>query len=217
LESVSFIINNSNGALTGSTTYATIWSMTAGGLPNAIVAQTVPVTITSTVDNLYTAAIVGGNYILIPGTYLVAIEEGTLTMQLQQTASIFTPGTVWVNWPTIPTGTWTNVETFGSSFSKSFVIRPNFIDLLNVENNSLTANDVTLYPNPAVNSVKILNSANQNLLEATIYDISGRIVSVHKLDNNSVNDLDVSKLTSGNYIITIQSENGKVSKKLIVN
>jgi Secretion system C-terminal sorting domain len=31
-----------------------------------------------------------------------------------------------VNWPTIPGGNWANVETFGASFSKPFMLRPQF-------------------------------------------------------------------------------------------
>ncbi|WP_322550517.1 T9SS-dependent choice-of-anchor J family protein [Flavobacterium psychraquaticum] len=214
--SVSFILNNTDGTLTGTTTYATIWNMVAG-VPYAIIAQTVPVTIVSTVNNLYTANIVGGTFTLNPGTYLIAIEEGTLYIQVANTDAIFTPGTVWVNWPTIPTGSWANVETFGATFAKSLVIRPNFMDILSTDNNQLNTDSITLYPNPAKNNVRILNNSELNLINATIYDISGRIVSFYSLNNNSVNDLDISKISAGNYIINIQSESGVITKKMIIN
>jgi len=31
----------------------------------------------------------------------------------------FTPGTVWVNWPTNPTGDWAHIESFGNAFAKT--------------------------------------------------------------------------------------------------
>lgn len=58
------------------------------------------------------------------GRYLVAAVEPTepepLTLQLQNTVDRFTPGTVWIDWPTTPSGTWANVETFGASFARTF-------------------------------------------------------------------------------------------------
>jgi hypothetical protein len=66
--------------------------------------------------------------ILLPDTYLVAAVEIDSTLSVGQTAEIFNDSAIWVNWPTIPDGTWTPVENFGAAFSKPFMIRANFVD-----------------------------------------------------------------------------------------
>ncbi|ODU42074.1 MAG: hypothetical protein ABS96_29050 [Lysobacteraceae bacterium SCN 69-123] len=62
--------------------------------------------------------------LLPPGRYLIAAVEPTLpeprTMTLENTPERFTPGTVWVNWPTSPAGGWANAETFGANFARTF-------------------------------------------------------------------------------------------------
>lgn len=216
LESVSFVIANTDGALTNTTTYVTIWSMTGAGVPNAVIAQSVPVTITATVNNLYTANLVGGNLNLAPGSYLIALEENLLNLQLQRTASIFTLGTGWVKWPTIPGGTWSNVETFGATFDRTFVIRPNFQDVLSSKEFSLYSKLINIYPNPAKDYFKISNSTEINLIDATIYDITGKVVSYQKLNAEKDLVIDTSKFSSGNYVVEIQTEKGKITKKLLV-
>lgn len=66
------------------------------------------------------------NLVLPVGRYLIAAVEPTTpeprTMTLVQTAERFTPGTVWVNWPTSPLGGWGNVEEFGAAFARTFRI-----------------------------------------------------------------------------------------------
>ncbi len=62
---------------------------------------------------------------LAPGTYLVAAVETDSTLALGITTSIFTPGTCWVDWVGNPNGTWTNVETFGANFARTFLVRAN--------------------------------------------------------------------------------------------
>ena len=44
-------------------------------------------------------------------------------LDLGQAATIFTYGTTWVNFPAIPSGDWTNVETFHSQNAKALMLR----------------------------------------------------------------------------------------------
>ena len=66
----------------------------------------------------------GPSLLLPPGRYVIAAVEPTLpeprTLTVENTTERFTPGTVWVNWPTSPTGGWANVETFGANFARTF-------------------------------------------------------------------------------------------------
>ncbi|HMT00399.1 MAG TPA: choice-of-anchor J domain-containing protein, partial [Saprospiraceae bacterium] len=61
---------------------------------------------------------------------VVCAVEIDSTLSVGTTQDIFTPGANWVNWPTSPFGGWANVEQFGVSFQRAFVIRPNFADPL---------------------------------------------------------------------------------------
>ncbi|MFD1614424.1 T9SS type A sorting domain-containing protein [Gelatiniphilus marinus] len=73
--------------------------------------------------------------------------------------------------------------------------------------------DVLLYPNPANHLVNI-KAGNGIIIKAIdLYDISGKKIEV-KLSNK--NQLNVSNLPDGIYLINIYSETGAVSKKLIV-
>jgi hypothetical protein len=77
---------------------------------------------------------------------------------------------------------------------------------------------INLYPNPSKEFVLIDNtnsSTNENF-EYEILDLTGRIV---KTGNSKFNErINIETLTTGNYIIQIETENGeKVSEKLIKN
>ncbi|MGE5861548.1 MAG: choice-of-anchor J domain-containing protein [Ignavibacteria bacterium] len=66
----------------------------------------------------------GGPVFVAADTFVVTINEEDSTLSLGHTLTLFTPGTIWVNWPTNPMGDWANVEAFGVGFSKPFMIRP---------------------------------------------------------------------------------------------
>ena len=83
-----------------------------------------------------------------------------------------------------------------------------------IENNE---NKISIFPNPTNNFITIQNR--QNLIdnfEFKIVDLTGRIV---KNGNSKFNEqINIEGLTSGNYVIQIQTENGeKFTEKLIKN
>ncbi|MGB1211453.1 MAG: choice-of-anchor J domain-containing protein [Lacinutrix venerupis] len=216
ISSVTFQLEDTNGELAGTTTYVTVWDM-VGGVPNAIIAQTDPVTLVAG-SNVYTAPIAVEPYTLAPGQYLVAIEEGAFNITLATTTQIFTPGTTWVNWPTNPNGTWSNNEDF--NFNVSYLLRPNFQDE-NLSVDSFSINNITigLFPNPASNMLTISNPNQEQLEQATITDITGRVVKTYNLNGTVENNttIDVSSLSSASYFMTIKSNTGAVTKQLIID
>lgn len=64
--------------------------------------------------------------ILDVDTFAVTVREYSENVTIGTTTEKFTTGTTWINWPTIPTAAWTNTETFGPNFARTFLIRPNF-------------------------------------------------------------------------------------------
>lgn len=79
---------------------------------------------------------------------------------------------------------------------------------LSIQDNIITK--VNLYPNPATNSFYIDNEL--NISKIIISNISGKIV---KTFDKSLERYNINNLTSGLYFINIETESGKVSKKLL--
>lgn len=72
-----------------------------------------------------------------------------------------------------------------------------------------------LYPNPTLNKTYIDLPENIIIAQVTIFDFLGKQVlktSVTEVQN----DLDVSQLKSGTYILSIQTESGEARKKLVI-
>ncbi len=127
---------------TGEPMAAVIWNM-ASGVPTTIAVSTDTLLYPDDSARVYTLPIAGNGYTLTPGFYAVTFAEFDSTMALGQTADIFTNGHSWVNWPTIPGGTWDNMEAFGPAFSRASVIRPNFGDLCLNNSSTITSTQAT--------------------------------------------------------------------------
>ncbi len=75
-------------------------------------------------------------------------------------------------------------------------------------------NSFVLYPNPVKEVLQINNSSNQ-LVTAIIYNINGKKIQTHSLENK-VSTTDVKALIPGLYFVVFESETGEwVSKKFI--
>jgi hypothetical protein len=73
---------------------------------------------------------------------------------------------------------------------------------------------ISLYPNPVSESLYIKNLNNLNISNIRILNILGKVVQTKSALNKNQN-IDVSKLTSGIYILTIQSESSSKSIKFV--
>ena len=87
-----------------------------------------------------------------------------------------------------------------------------FTSLLGTE--SFKRNSISIYPNPATNSITISNDANALLNSIEISDINGRVVLTKKIDTTEV-QLSVSDLASGVYIVKVTTDKGIALKKFI--
>lgn len=82
-------------------------------------------------------------------------------------------------------------------------------------NETVTANQVSIYPNPA-NEVITVNISDESLSRIEIYDITGKLV----LSQTTIQEettIDLKDLNSGMYLINIISENAKYSERIIKN
>ncbi|MCB9201997.1 MAG: starch-binding protein [Flavobacteriales bacterium] len=81
---------------------------------------------------------------------------------------------------------------------------------LSVETLTSSSLGITIYPNPAS---EVLNITSDNSIDTyAIYNLTGKLIKKSALENNQI---DVSALKLGNYILVLQSENQKETIKFI--
>ena len=83
---------------------------------------------------------------------------------------------------------------------------------LTVEEQDILESDVLLYPNPTKEFVRIKLPANVDLQKVELHDISGKLV----LSQNENKLVNVSALSAGLYLVTIEYQDSKVIKRLII-
>ncbi len=108
---------------------AVVWDM-LGDVPNQIVAASDTLVFGDNTASLYTVPMSEFEF-LQPGKYVITAVEFDSTLSVATVNGIYTPGTTWINWPTIPSGTWANAESFGASFAHNYLIRANFGSICN--------------------------------------------------------------------------------------
>ena len=77
-----------------------------------------------------------------------------------------------------------------------------------VEEQVLTS--IKVYPNPVVSNLRIELSSDNRIELVRFYDLSGKLVKT-----NNDNDIDVSELSSGVYLINVQTKKGVVTKRIV--
>ncbi|WP_412476623.1 T9SS type A sorting domain-containing protein [Flavobacterium sp. TBRC 19031] len=80
---------------------------------------------------------------------------------------------------------------------------------LSISENFIT--DAKLYPNPVAN--KLFVDANSEILSMKVYDLNGRSINVSRIENS----LDMSQLSRGIYILTVQTYAGAITRKIVKN
>jgi endonuclease I/chitodextrinase len=112
---------------------------------------------------------------------------------------------------TSPTDTYIASEwdTFGKDILDDIGVYANTAGL-----NTSDFNTFKIYPNPT-NGNKLYFNVSQDV-KVTIYNVLGKLIQTENVDANS-NNIDISTLSKGIYILKINSENQFITKKLIKN
>jgi len=92
------------------------------------------------------------------------------------------------------------------------IVPPNIITLSISEQ---LAQSFNLYPNPATNIVNITNNENISIKQVEIYDVTGKLINTQNFNNETEIQLNVETLTSGTYMLHLQTNEGTAIKKLI--
>ncbi len=92
-----------------------------------------------------------------------------------------------------------------------------FYDEVMVTDGTLSVNEsnliagIRVYPNPAIDVLKVKIPASVEILTANVYDVIGRSTAV-KIENNEIN---VSSLTKGVYVLSLETSAGSFTQKII--
>jgi Secretion system C-terminal sorting domain/Fibronectin type III domain len=97
-----------------------------------------------------------------------------------------------------------------------------FFDTLSITasplaNDTFLNNSFSISPNPADKFITVSNTDNINISEINITDLNGRIVKSQKVSNVSNIEINVADLTTGMYLMNINSDKGIVTKKIMKN
>jgi hypothetical protein len=79
--------------------------------------------------------------------------------------------------------------------------------------NSFELNGVSIYPNPTNTGYVTISSLNSGKLDAQVFDILGKEVLNGQVENNQLN---VSNLNAGMYILKLSQNNASITKKLVI-
>ena len=82
---------------------------------------------------------------------------------------------------------------------------------------NIDRDDIKIIPNPSSSFVTI-DAANHLIKSVSLYSIDGKILFNQKINNQETYSLDISEISKGTYIITIDTDKGEtISRKLIKN
>lgn len=76
---------------------------------------------------------------------------------------------------------------------------------------------LSVFPNPVNDVVNVTNSENILVNGVEVADLNGRIVKTTKFENVSNAQINVSDLAAGVYMMTVSSDKGSMTKKIIKN
>ncbi|MFD2564759.1 DUF4832 domain-containing protein [Aquimarina rubra] len=78
-------------------------------------------------------------------------------------------------------------------------------------------NLVSIYPNPSNKDITILNKSDIGLTKVRFVDMMGRVIQKNDIENlrNNTQTLDISHLSAGIYNLILDSDAGKVQKRLV--
>lgn len=110
---------------TGQRIAAAIWSF-SNGRPAQIIGTTDTLMYATDSAADYVLPLHGGRLQIPAGDFLVTMIEFDSTLHIGQSSTVFTPGKVWLRWPTAPgPDRWNNVERFNlPQYNHALMLRP---------------------------------------------------------------------------------------------
>ncbi len=83
-------------------------------------------------------------------------------------------------------------------------------------NELLSENSFSVYPNPAGSYIQVINESGQRLKAISLTDLTGRELIVKQLSAVDEASIDLNSVASGMYLLQIETEQGRLTKKVQV-
>ncbi|MDF1696319.1 MAG: T9SS type A sorting domain-containing protein [Saprospiraceae bacterium] len=88
---------------------------------------------------------------------------------------------------------------------------------ISLKNNNETAASIHVYPNPSSEIINVASKDGSNLTSIKVYNMDGRLEKSTSQINKKEGQVRIGSLSTGIYIIQVESENGLYSEKFIKN
>jgi hypothetical protein len=98
----------------------------------------------------------------------------------------------------------------GSEEKKSEWINVTLSSTTGIDDADAEQFDLIVYPNPAIDVIHITNA--EKVAEALVYDINGAL----RIAQNNGNDINVSTMAQGTYILKVKTTNGKMYHTIFI-
>ena len=109
--------------------------------------------------------------------------------------------------------TMTATDEAGNSISCTFNLT--VVEILGIEDSEFY-NSIFMYPNPANERITLVNKTTEQLLSATIIDVTGRIIQKIDLSNSGLEtNIQVENYANGVYFVRINAENVTIIKRFV--
>jgi len=118
--------------------------------------------------------------------------------------------TSWIKADSCGITNWTDVNTIGVS-QQNYVINIVGMDAT-ANTNEILANAISIFPNPVKDVINVNIPSEYLVKSVTIFDVLGKNSNI-KLTNGT---MDVSKLSSGIYLLNIKTDSGEITKKITI-
>jgi hypothetical protein len=103
----------------------------------------------------------------------------------------------------------TAVDGGGAKATKTITISNQTVGINEVN----LSNQITVYPNPASNTLTILTNNNLTIQQLQLLDITGKVIAHF----NNQTEIDLTNIANGMYLLKIQTQNGNLIKQVVVN
>ena len=77
-----------------------------------------------------------------------------------------------------------------------------------------TQNDIVIFPNPTSDLINIVNHLNEKV-HLALYSQNGQLIMEDDIKENHSKTISIKKQPSGTYLLVLESENRKMTKKII--
>jgi hypothetical protein len=194
VSSISVLLGNTSGNITGNNFEVEVFAMDGFGNPTTMLTSGSG-TVSNSAYQWHTIDM--SPYVqLTPGNYLVSIkEEASYQQQIGINEYVYQPNTSYVSWTSQP---WASTESLG--------LDVNFMIRLNVNQNAglkdINANSFELYPNPVSEVLTLTQLPNE--AQITIYSVVGEKIKTLESQQNT-ETIDISELTPGIYMIKVNN------------